>query len=97
MNGRTRVVPIRPRLIVSTFDLGVRAAVAGLGVLRSPEHYIESSVVAKTLVAVLAEWTPRPVGLYAVFPNGGALVPKTRAFIDALMTWFEKRTQRLVR
>ena len=97
VNGRTRVVPIRPRLIVSTFDLGVRAAVAGLGVLRSPEHYVESSVVAKTLVPVLAEWTPPPVELYAVFPSGGALVPKTRVFIDALTTWFEKRRQRLVR
>src|ERR687891_830175 len=50
VNGRTRVVPIRPRLIVSAFDLGVRAAVAGLGVLRSPEHFVESSVVTKTLV-----------------------------------------------
>jgi LysR family transcriptional regulator, regulator for bpeEF and oprC len=97
VNGRARVVPIRPRLIVSTFDLGVRAAVAGLGVLRSPEHYVESSVVAKTLVPVLAEWTPPPVEVYAVFPSGGALVPKTRVFIDALTTWLEKRRQRLVR
>ena len=79
------------------FELGVRAAVAGLGVLRSPEHYVESSVVAKTLVPVLAEWTPPPVEVYAVFPSGGALVPKTRVFIDALTTWFEKRRQRLVR
>src|ERR687891_228237 len=91
-NGSTRVVPIRPRLIVSSFDLGVRAALAGLGVLRSPEHYVESSVVAKTLVPVLAEWTPPPVELYAVFPSGGALVPKTRVFIDALTTWFKSRS-----
>ena len=97
VNGRASVVPIRPRLIVSTFDLGVRAAVAGLGVLRSPEHFVESSVVTKTLVPVLAEWTPPPVEVYAVFPSGGALVPKTRVFIDALTTWFEKRRQRLVR
>jgi DNA-binding transcriptional LysR family regulator len=97
VNGRTRLVPIRPRLIVSTFDLGVRAAVAGLGVLRSPEHYVESSVVAKTLVPVLAEWRPPPVEVYAVFPNGGALVPKMRVFIDALTAWFEKRRQGLVR
>jgi DNA-binding transcriptional LysR family regulator len=97
MNGRPRVVPIRPRLIVSTFDLGVRSAVTGLGVLRSPEHYVESSLVAKTLVPVLAEWTPPPVEVYAVYPNGGALVPKTRVFIDALTMWFEKRKARLVR
>jgi DNA-binding transcriptional LysR family regulator len=92
VNGRPRVVPIRPRLIVSSFDLGVRAAVAGLGVLRSPEHYVESSVAAKTLVPVLTEWTPPPVEVYAVFPSGGALVPKTRVFIDALTTWFKSRS-----
>ena len=95
VNGSTRVVPIRPRLIVSTFDLGVRAALAGLGVLRSPEHFVESSVVAKTLVPVLVEWTPPPVEVYAVFPSGGALVPKTRVFIDALTTWFGEQKQRL--
>jgi DNA-binding transcriptional LysR family regulator len=44
---------------------------------------------------LLAESTPPPVAVYAVFPDGGTLVPKTRVFIDALTTWFGKRRQRL--
>jgi DNA-binding transcriptional LysR family regulator len=41
------------------------------------------------LVRVLAEWSPTDVDVFAVTPRGGALVPKTRAFLGILVRWYE--------
>ncbi|WP_437307843.1 LysR substrate-binding domain-containing protein [Sorangium sp. So ce388] len=81
---------VRPRLSLSSFELAVQAAAAGAGVVRSPRYFVRPFLAKGRLVPVLEEWTPRGFDVHAVFPPGGALVPKTRVFLDMLAAWFDK-------
>jgi DNA-binding transcriptional LysR family regulator len=84
MGGKQKRVTIRPRLVVNDADLAVRAAVAGLSIVPAPAWVAAPYIVRRKLVAVLSPWTPPGVEVHAVFPAGGGLVPKTRAFVDML-------------
>ncbi len=69
---------------MSDLALGVRAAAAGLGIVRAPLPMVLGYLNDERLVDVLGKWTPPGVPVQAVLPPGGATVPKTRAFVDAL-------------
>jgi LysR family transcriptional regulator, regulator for bpeEF and oprC len=94
VRGRRRSVPVRPRLLVSTFELGARAAAAGLGVLRAPTPPVRPFLAKKQLIRVLAEWSPPNADVFAVTPRAGASVPKTRAFLEMLVKWYETDDER---
>ena len=89
MGDKPKRIPIRPRLVVDDAELAARAAVAGLGIAPAPMAVAARYLEEKTLVAVLSKWTPPAVDVHAVFPPGGALVAKTRVFIELLATCFE--------
>ncbi len=89
VGGKTKLRPITsPRLYVTNFDVAAEAAALGLGILRSPSHYVRRYLVEKRLVPVLERFTPPPFDLYAVFPPGASLVPKTRVFLERVAAWF---------
>lgn len=94
IGGKPKRIAIRPRLVLDDAELAARAAAAGLGIAPAPMAIAERYLKRKTLVAVLSQWTPPPIDVHAVFPPGGALVPKTRAFIDMLQACFEPRRNR---
>lgn len=82
--GKEKRVAIRPRLVVNDLELALRAGVGGMGIVPAPLSMAEPYVVKKQLVQVLRQWTRPAIDVHAVFPPGGALVPKTRAFLDLL-------------
>jgi LysR family transcriptional regulator, regulator for bpeEF and oprC len=84
VDRKERRVAIRPRLVVNDVALAVRAGVAGVGIVPAPMSMAEPYVAKKLLVQVLRKWTRLGSDIHAVFPPGGALVPKTRAFVDLL-------------
>jgi LysR family transcriptional regulator for bpeEF and oprC len=94
MGGKPKPLAIRPRLVVDDAELAARAAAAGLGIAPAPMAIAQRYLEKKTLVAILSRWTPPPVDVYAVFPPGGALVQRTRAFVDMLQTCFERGARR---
>ncbi len=81
---------IRPRLVVNDVELAARAAIAGLGIAPAPLSLVAPYLAKRKLVAVLQKWTPPGIDVHAVFPPGGALVPKTRAFLDMLQVCFKR-------
>ena len=89
--NRKRAIIVRPRLFVASFELGIRAALAGLGIVPNLHHYVRPYLARKQLVAVLEEWTPPALEVNAVFAPGSTLVPKTRTMIDMLAAWFAAR------
>ncbi len=82
--GKEKRVAIRPRLIVNDVELALRAGLGGMGIFPAPLSMAEPYVAKKQLVQVLRRWTRPAIDVHAVFPPGGALVPKTRAFLDLL-------------
>jgi LysR family transcriptional regulator for bpeEF and oprC len=88
VSGKSKRVPLRGRFVVSDLALAARAAAGDAGIVRAPLPVVQRYLDDKRLLAVLREWTPPGVEVHAVFPPGGALVPKTRAFVDMLEAWF---------
>lgn len=82
--GKEKRVAIRPRLVVNDLELALRAGIGGMGIVPAPLSMAEPYVMKKQLVQVLRQWTRPAIDVHAVFPPGGALVPKTRAFLDLL-------------
>ena len=82
--GKEKRVAIRPRLVVNDLELALRAGIGGMGITPAPLSLAQPYVVKKQLVQVLRQWTRPAIDVHAVFPPDGALVPKTRAFLDLL-------------
>jgi LysR family transcriptional regulator for bpeEF and oprC len=89
VGGRKRMIPVRPRLSVTSFELAARAAAAGLGLLRSPSYFVRPFLAKRQVIPVLAEWSAPGGEIYAVFPPGGTLLPRARVFVGMLAAWFE--------
>jgi len=94
VGGRRRMIAVRPRLSVTSFELAARAAAAGLGLLRSPTYFVRRFLANRQVVPVLTEWSAPGGEIYAVFPPGGTLLPRARVFVDMLASWFEDNAQR---
>jgi DNA-binding transcriptional LysR family regulator len=81
--GRSqRPVAIRSRLVVSTAEAAIDAAIAGVGLTRVLSYQVARPVAAGTLKIVLKDYesSPRPVSF--TYRSGTLLPLKLRAFLD---------------
>jgi DNA-binding transcriptional LysR family regulator len=88
-------VVVRPRIVVTSFELGIAAAVAGLGIVPCAQIGARPYLAKKALVPVLEAWTPPRFEVTALFGAGGTPLPKTRLMVDALSAWFKARRGRI--
>jgi DNA-binding transcriptional LysR family regulator len=77
-----RTVPVRSRLVVNTAEAAADAAVAGLGVARLLCYQAANSVHGGGLQLALEAFEPSPSPVHIVYPSGGRLPQKLRAFLD---------------
>lgn len=75
-----------PRALANSPDLLTRLAVEAMGIAALPERVARPRVQARALVRVLPEWCLPPTTAWAVMPARKLAPPKTRAFLDMLMT-----------
>ncbi len=64
------------------------AAAMGAGIARLPTFYVGPLIREGALVALLPEWKPPELGIYAVYPQKQHVPPKVRAFVDFLVRRF---------
>lgn len=76
------IVPINARLIVSTIQAALDAAIAGGGVIRVMSYQSEPLEAEGKLQRILVGYEPPPLPLQVVHPAGRYLAPKVRLFID---------------
>src|SRR5260221_4766663 len=74
--------PIKPRLIVSTAEAAIDAAVSGFGITRVLSYQTSNALAEQSLVRLLREYEPSDVPLHLVYPDGRHPPPKLRAFLD---------------
>jgi DNA-binding transcriptional LysR family regulator len=73
-----------PRMRSGNAELRLKAALAGIGVVRVTSTFCASAVAQGLLQPVLPLWTPEPLKIYALLP-GRKLVPaKVRMFLELL-------------
>lgn len=76
------VVPIRPRLAVSTAEAAIDAAVAGLGVTRVLSYQAAAELRAGKLALILENFEPSPLPVSLLYASRGRLPLKLRALMD---------------
>jgi DNA-binding transcriptional LysR family regulator len=75
-------VPIHPRLIVSTAEAAIDAAVEGLGVTCVLSYQVDSALRAGTLQLLLESFEPPPLPDSFLYSSQGRLPLKLRALLD---------------
>lgn len=80
--GETRSVSVGGRITVNSADLGVRAAVDGLGLAYVIEPVAAPYLASGQLVRVLMDWSPAFQGLFLFYPDRRQIPAALRAFID---------------
>lgn len=76
------VVPIRPRLSVTTAEAAIEAAIAGIGLTRLISYQVAPAVVRNELRIVLAPFEPEPLAVSLLHAGQGVLPLKMRCFLD---------------
>lgn len=80
--GKDIVVPVRPRLVVTTAEAAIDAAIAGVGVTRVLSYQVADAVKRGRLALVLRNFEPEPYPANLVYPSGRHIAAKLRAFLD---------------
>lgn len=80
-SGRALAQP-RMQLIVSSGEIGIRAALAGRGLARALSYQVAEDVQAGRLHIVLADHEPDQIPVQLVYVDGRKADAKTRAFVD---------------
>jgi len=75
-------VAIKPRLVVTTAEAAIDAALAGVGIARVLSYQIAQSVRSGTLALALEEFEPTPWPVHLVHTGQRLLPLKMRAYID---------------
>ena len=82
--GEARSISVGGRVTVNSADLGVRAAVDGLGLAYLIETVAEPYLASGQLVRVLTDWSPAFHGLFLYYPGRRQIPAALRAFIDMI-------------
>jgi len=81
-DGRTQSVDVRPRVAVNDALAAITAAERGDGITGTLSYTVAAQLTAGSLVTVLDDFSPPPVPVQLVYPQGRLVAPKVRAFVD---------------
>lgn len=82
---RVHFEPENTRIEVDTVAAAKAAVLEGLGIQRFPVIEVDAELQAGELVEVLPGWRPPDLGVYAVWPDGGAQKKLTRRLVEFLV------------
>lgn len=95
IEGReTRPVAVRSRLVVSTAEAAIDAAVSGIGITRVLSYQVAAAVAAGALAVLLAPYEPQRSPVSLVTNGQGMLPQKLRAFLDFATPLLRSRLER---
>jgi len=83
--GRQFAVQTLPRLITTTNDSAIVAAIAGLGITNLMSYQIAPEMEEGLLTIVLAEYEPSALPVHVVHREGKHVNQKVRAFLDLVI------------
>ena len=81
-HGEPRVVKLQARMITTTNDAAVAAAVSGFGLTRLLSYQVADQLRDGLLETVLTEFEPTPLPVHLVHREGRHASQKARAFLD---------------
>jgi DNA-binding transcriptional LysR family regulator len=81
-NGEPRIVKLQARMITTTNDSAVAAAVSGFGLTRLLSYQVADQLRDGQLKTILTEYEPAPLPVHLVHREGRHASQKARAFLD---------------
>ena len=75
-------VPVRSRLVVSTAEAALDAAIAGVGIASALSYQLPTAIKKGQLEIVLAKFEPEPMSVDMLYVGGRLMPRKLRAFCD---------------
>ena len=82
IDSSERRFPIHSRLIVSTAEAAIDAAVAGVGLTRPLDYQAASHLRSGALREILANFAPAAIAVHLLFEKAEHVPLKTRTFLD---------------
>jgi DNA-binding transcriptional LysR family regulator len=89
-------VAIKPRLIVTTAEAAIDAAVAGFGLTRVLSYQAADAIAAGSLLRLLEDHEGPDLPIHLLYPGGRHPPPKLRAFLDFAVPRLRRRADRIL-
>lgn len=83
-NGKPFGVRVSGPLRANNGDVLRHAAIAGMGIVYTPDFIVADAIASGALVPLLEGWCAKDAGIYAVYSPGRPLGAKLRVFVDFL-------------
>ncbi|MDK2126908.1 LysR family transcriptional regulator [Parachitinimonas caeni] len=83
-DGETVGVRVRPRLVITSNDAALEAAVRGFGITRLLSYQVAQQLANQQLKIILSEFEPPRLPIHIVHREGRRPSAKMRAFIDLM-------------
>ncbi|HEV7305856.1 LysR family transcriptional regulator [Ensifer sp.] len=85
--GETTLTIAPPAIVLAnTIDLELRAAIDGIGIIRTFEEFVAPAIATGRLVAILGDWTTSFSGPFLYYASRRHMPAPLRAFVDFLKT-----------
>jgi DNA-binding transcriptional LysR family regulator len=95
--GRTVDALVKPRLIVTTAESAIDAAVSGFGITRVLSYQAVEALQDRTLLRLLRHHEGAEAPIHLLYPDGRHPPPKLRAFLDFLSPRLRQRCDAITR
>jgi DNA-binding transcriptional LysR family regulator len=93
IDGAVRMVPVRRRLVVTTAEASIEAALAGAGLAKVFCYQVAAAERQGRLVTILREYEPEPMPLSLVYAGSRVVPMKLRVFLDFAVPRLKQRLQ----
>lgn len=84
VDGKPYTVNLNYRLQANNGDALAEAAAQGMGVTLQPDFIVQSYIENGSLVPLLEDFSPPPVGIYAILPSNRYMAQGVRVLVDFL-------------
>jgi DNA-binding transcriptional LysR family regulator len=89
-------VGIKPRLLVTTAEAAIDAAMSGFGITRVLGYQVAEAIADGALIRLLRGHEGEPWPVHLLYPSGPHPVPKLRAFVDFVAPRLRQRVERVM-
>jgi DNA-binding transcriptional LysR family regulator len=95
--GRTLDAPVKPRLIVTTAESAIDAAISGFGITRVLSYQAVEALQDRSLLRLLRSHEGPEAPIHVLYPEGRHPPPTLRAFLDLLLPRLRQRCAAIAR
>lgn len=84
IEGKDKLMAVKPRLTVTTNDAAIEAATQGFGITRILSYQVAQQLAAGELKIIMADYEHAPKPVHIVHREGRNATSKVRSFVDLL-------------